>query len=84
LSPYSSGVSLLAISLDIPVIWTQGNSANSDQMRKSFPLGRLLYHQRVLPFQMKKKLKKIGSSPLGRQLCHFEEFAEKFCAQFLE
>ena len=84
LSPYSSGVSLLAIALRIPVIWTQGNSANSDQMRESYPLGRLLLHERVLPFQMNKKLKRLGRNTPMRELYHFEEFAQKFCAQFFE
>ena len=84
LSPYSSGVSLLAIALRIPVVWTQGNSANSDQMRKSYPLGRLLLHERVLPFQMKKKLKRLDRNRPMRELYHFEEFAQKFCAQFFE
>jgi len=82
ISPYSSAVSLSTIAMGTPVIWTRGNSANSDQMEIAYPAGELLCYEFVIPYLLKRKIEKLRKNPPSEQLYSFVEFSSKFTKQF--
>jgi len=83
LLPYSSGVALQSLACGVPVIWTSGNSAHSDQMKKHFPIGRLRIVDRFIPFVFYFKVKKIilFSNPIPT--VEFNSFASTFITKLL-
>ena len=62
-SPYSSGLALQCINTQIPVLWTKGNSAHSDQMQVAYPAGKLVYLYRIIPTLLSLKIRKIAKTP---------------------
>jgi hypothetical protein len=42
LSPYSSGIANLSLSMGVPVIWIPGDSAASDTLERFFPEGKIM------------------------------------------
>ena len=68
--------------MGIPLIWTRGNSANSDQMEIAYPAGELLCYEFVIPYLLKRKIEKLRKNPPSEQLYSFVEFSSKFTKQF--
>ena len=83
LSPYSSGVALQSLACGVPVIWTSGNSAHSDQMKKHFLIGRLRIIDRFIPFVFNFKVKRIIQSSNPIPIFDFNSYARTFITKLI-
>jgi hypothetical protein len=73
-SPYSSGMALQCVNAHIPVLWTKGNSAHSDQMRIAYPIGELGYLYRIIPTLISLKIKKVVKTPPSINLYTYSSY----------
>lgn len=76
-SPYSSGIALQCLNSQIPVLWTKGNSAHSDQMQIAYPAGRLFYLYRLIPTLLSLKIRKITQTPPLINLYPYNSYKNK-------
>lgn len=83
LLPYSSGVALQSLACGVPVIWTSGNSAHSDQMKKHFLIGRLRIVDRFIPFVFNFKVKRIIQSSNPTPIFDFNSYASTFITKLI-
>jgi len=58
-SPYSSGMSLLALASGIRVIWIPGNSAANDNLSVFFPAGRISRHRWLFPYYLSRFVRRL-------------------------
>ena len=83
LMPYSSGVALQSLACGVPVIWTSGNSAHSDQMKENFPIGKLRKIESFVPYLFYFKLRKIVKSSSPTPVVEFDTYAKFFITKLL-
>jgi hypothetical protein len=83
LMPYSSGVALQSLACGVPVIWTSGNSAHSDQMKENFPIGKLRKIESFVPYLFYFKLRKIVKSSSPTPVVNFDTYAKFFITELM-
>jgi hypothetical protein len=83
LMPYSSGVALQSLACGVPVIWTSGNSAHSDQMKENFPIGKLRKIERFIPYFFYFKLRKIVKFSNPTPVVNFDTYAKFFITNLM-
>jgi glycosyltransferase involved in cell wall biosynthesis len=83
LMPYSSGVALQSLACGVPVIWTSGNSAHSDQMKENFPIGKLRKIESFVPYLFYFKLRKIVKFSSPTPVVNFDTYAKFFITKLI-
>jgi hypothetical protein len=77
----ASGLSLTALGLGTPVLFTAGNSANSDLLMENFPQGKLSLLDFLVVNRLSTKIKKIGDIQAFMVHAH-EQYSREFLSAF--
>ena len=80
---YSICVALQSLACGVPVIWTSGNSAHSDQMKENFPIGKLRKIESFVPYLFYFKLRKIVKSSSPTPVVNFDTYAKFFITKLM-
>ncbi len=63
-SPHSSGIALLSLVNEIPVLWIKGNSAASDNLERYYPEGHISFRHFVFPVHLKRRMANLPTPKL--------------------
>jgi hypothetical protein len=77
----ASGLSLTALGIGTPVLFTAGNSANSELLMENFPQGKLSVLDFLVVNKLSAKIEKIGELQAFMVHSH-EEYSRNFLSAF--